>query len=245
MKFGIQLYNLRRELTEDFRATMKKVAALGFDGVEFAFLYGGMKPQELAEFLHELNLKCCGAMFKPDELKDIDNPAWEYAKALDLPAISINNTSDFRVTWQSAMADCLTILSNAQSHGVGFAYHNHWGEFVEIDKVPALYRIMDAPEAEKILLEPDICWLNRAGIDAGMYIRKYASRIRQLHFKDISIPDNPLYTVALGKGIIDLQSAYRAAVEINVPWLIYEQDNSDDAFRDAAASLDYMRSLRA
>ena len=243
MKFGIQLYNLRRELTEDFRTTMKKVAELGFDGVEFAFLYGGMNPAELAEFLHDLKLECCGAMFKPDELKDVENPAWEYAKALNLPAISINNTSDFRVTWQSAMADCLTILANAQAHGVGFAYHNHWGEFVEIDGVPALYRIMDAPEAQKILLEPDICWLNRAGVDAPTYIRKYASRIRQLHFKDITVPDNPLHTVALGKGIIDLKSSYRAAVEVGVPWLIYEQDNSSDAFRDAKDSLNYMRAL--
>ena len=34
MKFGIQLYNFRRFLAEDFEGTMQKIAQLGFEGVE-------------------------------------------------------------------------------------------------------------------------------------------------------------------------------------------------------------------
>ena len=54
MKLGLQLYNFRNELNEDFRGTLKKIAALGFSGVEFAGNYGQIPPAELAGLLQEL-----------------------------------------------------------------------------------------------------------------------------------------------------------------------------------------------
>ena len=106
-----------------------------------------------------------------------------------------------------------------------------------------MYRILDAPGAEKIFVEPDVCWLTRAGMDPAAYIRKYGSRIKQIHFKDIVVPDDAGTTATLGKGIVDLKSAFAAAKEINSEWIIFEQDNSDDPFRSAADSLAFMKSL--
>lgn len=35
LKIGLQLYTLREELEQDFEGTLRKVAALGYKGVEF------------------------------------------------------------------------------------------------------------------------------------------------------------------------------------------------------------------
>ena len=40
MKLGLQLYNFRKELKADFKGTLREIAKLGFDGVEFAGDYG-------------------------------------------------------------------------------------------------------------------------------------------------------------------------------------------------------------
>ena len=74
-------------------------------------------------------------------------------------------------------------------------------------------------------------------------IRKYASRIRQVHLKDINVADDIKTTTPLGTGIIKIADCLAAAKEINAQWCICEQDNSADPFKDAAASLKFLRSL--
>ena len=47
MKFPIalQLYSVRDDIAADFEGTLKKVKAMGYDGVEFAGLYGNLPPR--------------------------------------------------------------------------------------------------------------------------------------------------------------------------------------------------------
>ena len=243
MKYGVQLYNFRAALSEDFKGAMKEIAKIGFDGAEFAFNFGGMSPDEITEFMKEINFGCCGAMFSGQNLTDPNDVAWEYTKKLAPPAISISANTDFANEWKSILDLCLAIQKNAEAKNVIFSYHNHWAEFAMADGVPAMYRILDAPGAEKIYAEPDVCWLTRGGMDPAAYIRKYADRIKQIHFKDIMVIDDANTTATLGKGLVDLKSAYAAAKEINAEWLIFEQDNSEDPFQSAADSLAYMKSL--
>ena len=243
MKYGVQLYNFRTALSEDFKGTMKEIAKIGFDGVEFAFNFGGMNPDEIEEFMKEIKLESCGAMFQGAALTNADDIAWEYTKKLAPPAISISAMVDFANKWQEILDMCLAIQKNAEAKNVIFSYHNHWAEYDLADGIPAMYRILDAPGAEKIFVEPDVCWLTRAGMDPASYIRKYADRIKQVHFKDIVVPTDPGTTATLGTGIVDLKSAFAAAKEINAEWLIFEQDNSADPFQSAADSLAYMKSL--
>lgn len=244
MKLGVQLYNFRNALAEDFKGAMKEIVKIGFDGVEFAGNIG-MPPEELAPFLKELGVECCGTMLPSQKLKDPDDPVWEYAKKLNPPTVSISAHTDFANNWQEILDLCLTIRKNAEEKGFLFSYHNHAKEFALAEGIPAMYRILDAPGAEKIFVEPDVCWLNQGGIDPASYIRKYGNRLRQIHFKDIYIAEDPEKSsfTPLGKGIVDLKSAYAAAREVNCSWLIYEQDSSEDPFRDAAESLAFMKKL--
>ena len=57
---GIQLYTVRGDLQNDFAGTLKALADMGYDGVEFAWNYGGMSPSELANFLKDVGLRACG-----------------------------------------------------------------------------------------------------------------------------------------------------------------------------------------
>ncbi|NLZ64391.1 MAG: sugar phosphate isomerase/epimerase [Lentisphaerae bacterium] len=245
-KTGLQLYNFRRELNQDFPGTLEKISRLGYRGVEFYGNYGGMEPRALADFLRKLGLQCAGTMFKPEQLEDQNSDAFEYAKALQSPAVTFGVFIDFAKEYQALQKRCEVIGKNAMHHGTVLSYHNHWLEFTLADGIPAMNRILEACNPAAVFLELDVCWLSRAGLDPASYIRKYSQRIRQIHFKDIIVPDDPATTCELGRGCIDLQGAYQAACESACEWLIYEQDNTTlTPWESAAISLEYLHRLGA
>ena len=243
MKKAIQLYNFRKELADDFVGTLRRIATLGYDGVEIAGVRGPLSPSELAALLKELGLECAGFMFRSEELLDPDNIAYEYAKAVHTPAVTINVMTDFTSRWREIADLCARIGQTAARHGLVMSYHTHWAECELVDGVPALFRILDATDPSQVHLEPDICWLTRGKLDPAAVIRKYGSRISQIHFKDIVIPDEVETTTELGKGIVDLKGSGAAAREIGADWLIYEQDCCADPLASAAESLNCLSGL--
>ena len=58
---GLELYSVRQDLDRDPRGTLKAVAEMGYEGVEFA---GPPKlsGEELRKLLDEFGLVCCGCM---------------------------------------------------------------------------------------------------------------------------------------------------------------------------------------
>ena len=240
MQVGIQLYNFREAMAADFRGTLRKVAALDADGVEFC-TYGGMEPQALADFLGELNLKCAGTMFGRDELLDRDSKAWKVAKALNSPAVTVSDLRDFSAEWEIVRDYCREIGRNAAEHGLVFSYHNHWAEFVKINGRTAMELILEGCDAGEVFMEPDICWLTRGGEDPAAFIRRYGNRIKQVHCKDIRNPEAPETTAELGEGVVKVVESLKAAKEIGAEWVIYEQDATVDPFVSAEKSLAYLR----
>src|SRR2546428_12049719 len=69
VQFGLQLYTLRSETAIDFEGTLRKVAALGFEGVEFAG-YGGLSSDRLSALLNELGLKAIGSHVSLERLTE-------------------------------------------------------------------------------------------------------------------------------------------------------------------------------
>ena len=59
-KVGLQLYTVRDHLERDFEGTLRKVAELGYKGVEFAGFYGRTVGQ-VQQILQETGLVAEGA----------------------------------------------------------------------------------------------------------------------------------------------------------------------------------------
>ena len=52
---AIQVYSVREDAAKDLRATLEKIKEIGYDGVEFAGLYGN-KPEDIAKMCKEIGL---------------------------------------------------------------------------------------------------------------------------------------------------------------------------------------------
>lgn len=222
MKIGIQLYTVREALKADYRGVLRELAKLGCEGVEFAGNFGGMEPAELAAFLRETGLACCGMHSSAAELADPAGRIYDYARALGAKQVTFSRCGEYPGLLEECIRDCAAAGKNAASKGFGFTYHNHACEFAEQDGVPCLDRIFAATDPREVGAELDVCWVAKGGADPVAYIRKYRNRLPQLHMKDFSAADGSF--TELGSGCVDLAACAEAAKESACEWLIYEQD---------------------
>lgn len=62
MPVALQLYSVREAMEADFEGTLRQVKDMGYEGVEFAGLYG-RTPAAVRDLLAEIGLKAVSAMF--------------------------------------------------------------------------------------------------------------------------------------------------------------------------------------
>lgn len=225
MAIGLQLYTVRDDMEKDFEGTLRKVAAMGYDGVEFAG-YGEMKAEELKKLLDELGLQGFGSHVALQKLEDDLQGEIEYLKTIGASyAIVPHVNEQQRSDWQVLFQKLAEIGKEMQRHGLKFGYHNHAFEFE--DKLDGQY-VFDAmfEQVPGLTVEMDIGWVQYAGEVPVQYIGKYAGRLPLLHVKDFikSEPGTPIDTVELGQGDLDLAAVLQSASDAGVEWIIVEQD---------------------
>ena len=224
MDLGIQLYTIRAHTgDEQFRDALQRVSDMGFQGVELAWKYGGMQPKELARFLTDLELRCCGLHLQLSELLDPNHLVYTYALACRSSYVTTSlcdRVEQFR--------DLVPALNEAgriaAAKGLRFTYHNHHQEFTtRIDDVSAQDYLTANTDPETVALEIDLGWVSKGGLDPMAYWRRQAARTPQIHLRDYSLAEARV--VDIGDGFIDLDAIVRQAEESGLDWLIYEQDN--------------------
>ncbi len=242
MKVGIQLYTIREPLAQDFKGVLRDLVKLGCDGVEFAFNYGNMEPDELAAYMKEIGLHTCGMHIGAQSFDDPNNKNYAYAKALGCKYLTFSFGGPFSKNLPEVVRLAKIAGEGAAKNGLTFTYHNHAAEFEKIDGVYAIDKIFEATDPKKVQSELDVYWVKKGGEDPVKYIRKYAKRLPQIHMKDMD-PDDGGFT-ELGRGTVDLKACVDAAVGTACKWLIYEEDTCHfDQFESAKISLEYLRKI--
>ncbi len=245
-KYSLQLYSVRKALEEDFEGTLKRVAEMGYDGVEFCGNYGGYAPEELAEFLNYLGLEAVSAHLSYEECLNNLDYHLEILKACgcDLvvcPWINVETKEDEQIV----IANILKIAENCLMQGFQFAYHNHAWELERKDENGnILDKFMEGADP-LLLLELDVGWVGFIGENPEDYIRKYAGRVIALHLRQIENVDGEKTDVLFDKGPVDLKSVIKAGDKMGVVHYIVEHETSEDkAMDDAKEIIDYLKSLK-
>lgn len=220
---AVQLYTLREETEKDFIGTLKKVAEIGYKGVEFAG-FGGFKASELKAILNNLGLKPAGAHIGMDELNNNLNEVITYNLELGnsyivCPYASYENKEDYI----NMAAELDRIGKKLQSNGLQLCYHNHAHEFASFNGEYGLDLIYNGTTAESLKAEVDTYWVAYAGLDPVQYLNKYALRTPLVHIKDMDNSQNRDFT-EIGNGILDIKAIAKQAIVNEAHWIIVEQD---------------------
>ncbi|WP_019639111.1 sugar phosphate isomerase/epimerase family protein [Paenibacillus fonticola] len=241
---GLQLYTVRDHLEKDFEGTLRKVAELGYKGVEFAGYYG-RTPGEVSALLKETGLAVIGAHTPYSRLRDALNEEIAFNKAIgNRYLIFPYLAEDERDRWPEVIEDLQAIGQRCAEAGIVLCYHNHEFELTEtLDGQPVLDAIYDRVAPELLQVELDTCWVSYAGFDPLAYIAKYNGRLPLLHLKDmVKKEDGSAETVELGRGIVDVKAIADAAAKDGIDWVVVEQDYcAGDSLDSIAASMEWIK----
>jgi sugar phosphate isomerase/epimerase len=224
-RVGLMLYTVREDCARDFEGTLRAVASLGYEGVEFFDLHGH-DAATVRGWLDELRLAACGRHAALDALE------------ARLPALAAEcetlGTDRLVLSWieppsSTAAAKEMTgrlagIARESARLGLRFGFHNHAGEVRPLDDGESFLDELLA--GADVFLELDLGWAWTAGVDPVTLLRRARGRCPLVHVKDFASADGRDFR-PVGEGAIDYARILPAAVDAGVEWLLVEQDETD------------------
>ncbi|HOB36796.1 MAG TPA: sugar phosphate isomerase/epimerase [Candidatus Avimonas sp.] len=271
LPIALQLYSVRDDMKKDFKGTLTKVKEMGYQGVEFAGLFGH-SPSQVKAMLDEIGLTPISAHVAIDEiLADIPKVISDYrtvgCRFIAIPWL-VEERRPGNPRYQQTIEDIKAIGEEANKQGLTLLYHNHDFEFKKLNGeylLDILYR--DVPE-DLLKTQIDTCWANVGGEDPAEYLRKYKGRSPLVHLKDFVMPgkkpaklyeligveseqtedeqDKKFELRPLGYGVQDIPEILKAAAEAGAEWVIVEQDHpsmNKTPMECAKISIDFLKSL--
>ncbi len=237
MKIGLQLYTIRDtyQNADEFKANIKKVKELGYDGVEFAG-YAGMDANDLKAFLDEIGLEAISSHHGLNDLEFKLDELVQYNKTLGCKYM----ICAFAPTGNKEEVDhVVKVMSAAKKtvadNGMELLYHNHSHEFKILDDGSLPLALI----GDSCNLELDTFWVFNAGVEPCSFIRDNKDVISLIHLKDGSFEGVPC---AIGEGFNNIKGIREMSARIGMEWLIVENDKpTPDGLSDVGRSIRYLK----
>jgi sugar phosphate isomerase/epimerase len=253
---GLELFSVRDELARDLPGTLRQVAAMGYEAVEFFSPYFEWTPaqaKEVRALLDQLGLHCpsthnhVGA-FKGDGL----------ARAIELNRILGSTT--VVLAWPGDRLDgetigplCDTLAAATEplaTAGLRGGYHNHELEWKRLDNGKRLLDVIAERTPHAFTLQLDVGTCVAAGDDPVAWIKAHPGRIRSIHLKDWAPgakADEKEFRVLFGEGVSPWREIVTAAESVGgVESYLLEQEGSRFApFETARRCLENWKAFRS
>jgi sugar phosphate isomerase/epimerase len=229
---GLELYSVREELKKDPEGTVRAVAQMGYQGVEFYapyFEWSESQTKQMRKLLDDLGVRC----FSTHNDSSYLSPE-KIGRARDMNLILGSNyvvmaSSDPTpgLDGWKAIADALNFAADQlESSGLKAGYHNHQREFLPVENQRPI-EILARNAKASVMLQLDVGTCLEAGSDPAAWIRSNPGRIRSLHLKDWSPEPAKGYTVLFGEGAAQWKNIFEAAeIAGGVEYYLIEQEGS-------------------
>ncbi len=228
---ALQLHSIRKELGNDFEASVRRIAEMGYVGVETAG-FSRTIAEKAGKVFRDLGLAVTGAHV-PVPVGETKQQTLDVMNAIGSKRIiSGLGPKDFE-TMDLIKKSCEAFNeanSVAVENGMTFGIHNHEWEFLPIDD-RYVYQVMIEHLAPEIFFEVDTYWVKTAGRDPADVIRELGARAPLLHIKDGPCEKKKAMT-AVGDGIVDFHGIVKAG-GTTPEWMIVELDRCDTDMMEA------------
>lgn len=267
---AVQLYSIRDDVAANMSDALRKVKEMGYDGVEFAGLFGH-SADYIRGLLDAYGLVAVSAHVPLAEmLADPEGTLSTYEK-IGCKYVAVPYVTEERrpggELWEQMFSEIAMLGEVAKKHGITLMYHNHDFEFKKVDGEYGLDILYNRVPAELLQTELDTCWVNIGGEDPAEFIAKYNGRTPVVHLKDFNITGKlPKHLYALigldeeeeedeqssfefrpvGHGMQNIPKILEASVKSGASWVVVEQDENTmglSRMDSIKASREYLRSL--
>jgi len=230
---GLELYSVREELAKDLKGTVRAVAKMGYEVVEFYSPYYAWTAEyarEVRKLMDDLGLRCLSThndarSFAPEGID----------KAIELNGIigsryivmaSAGRASSV-ADWKKVAERLNAAAEKMKPAGMRPGYHNHQLEFEALEGTRPIDVIAENTD-RSILLQLDVGTCVEVGQDPVAWIKKNPGRLNCIHCKDWSGEPGKGYRVMFGEGAAPWKEIFQAAESTGgVEFYLLEQEGSD------------------
>jgi len=232
---GIELYSVRDELAKDTLATLRAIAQMGYEVVEFFAPYYAWTPEfakQVRKVMDDAGIRC----------HSTHNDARNFLPAGIHKAVDLNRTlgATYMVMASSGnvagldgwkgVGDTLTnAMETLRPAGLRAGYHNHQTEFQLVEGTRPI-EVIAAHTAKDVMLQFDVGTCVEVANDPVAWINANPGRINSCHLKDWApgTPDQEKgYRVLFGEGAVPWQPVFQAAEKTGgVEFYLIEQEGS-------------------
>ncbi|MEW6549402.1 MAG: sugar phosphate isomerase/epimerase [Spirochaetota bacterium] len=178
----------RERCPSELGQIMKRLAEIGFDGLE---LYGmfGFSSDEILSFCEEHNLGIVSDHVHFDEFSKDTEGVISRRTSMGAKFLTIDNIPPAMMPGTKAFPEAVREIERisllCKRHGVQLLYHNHGYDLMnKVDGIPMLDIILESTDPDLLKFQPDLGWISLGGGDPVRYLEKYKDRCPIIHIKD-------------------------------------------------------------
>jgi sugar phosphate isomerase/epimerase len=227
---GLELYSVRDELAKDATGTVRAVAKMGYEVVEFFAPYYEWTPayaKEMRKVLDDVGLKCNSThnganVFRDDGL----DKAIELNRILGSRFVVLASAGRMAELdkWKGVADQLSQAAEKLKPAGMRMGYHNHKFEFVPIGGKRPI-EVIAANTPKEVMLQLDVGTCVEAGSDPVAWINANPGRINCIHCKDWAPGEG--YRVLFAEGVSPWPGILKAAEKTGgVEYYLIEQEGS-------------------
>lgn len=229
---GLELYSVRDALKQDPEGTLRAVAQMGYQAVEFyAPYFEWTEPQakQTRKLLDDVGMRCYSTHNDADYLEPKNiNRARDLNLILGTKYVVLawSDPKSGADSWK-AIADKLNSAAETlEPSGLKPGYHNHQAEFTGAPGQRPI-EIIAKNTRPSVMLQLDVGTCLESGSDPIAWIRANPGRIRSIHCKDWSPDPGVGYKTLFGEGKADWKGIFEAAESVGgVEYYLIEQEGS-------------------
>jgi sugar phosphate isomerase/epimerase len=248
---GLELYSVRDELKQDLMGTVRSVAKMGYEDVEFYspyFDWTADYARQVRKLLDDLGIRCLSThndarVFDPENL----SRAIELNQIIGSKFIVMASAGSVQGIdgWKKVAERLNQADHKLKPLGLRTGFHNHRTEFEVVDGQRPI-EVLAANTHKDVTLQLDVGTCIEAGYDPVAWIDKNPGRIRSMHCKDWSPDPAKGYKVLFGEGVAPWKKLFDAAEKTGgIEFYLIEQEGSAyPAIETAERCLATYRKLR-
>jgi sugar phosphate isomerase/epimerase len=229
---GLELYSVRDDLKKDLPGTVRGVAKMGYQCMEFYAPYYEWTldyAKRVRKELDELGVRCYSTHNGPEALRAAGiNKAIELNQAIGSGYIVLAHPGeDIKdVHGWKGVADLLNQANQTlSSHGMHAGYHNHDAEWKPVEGKKPI-EVLATNTDKSVMLQLDVGTCLEAGGDPVAWVEANPGRIRSMHCKEWSPQKG--YKVLFGDGVAPWKKLFAAAESKGgIEFYLIEQEGSD------------------
>jgi sugar phosphate isomerase/epimerase len=255
---GLELYSVRGELLRNLPDTLRAVAGMGYEVVEFYAPYTawtlpfakGVRTQ-----LDDLGLRCYSThnpatSIFPGELRDRAIELNQILGTRHLIVSSPPRNTTTLAAWKTVCQQFTQAVEDLKPHGLWAGYHNHATEWKTLEGGQRVMDVIAANTPPEFILQLDVGTAVESGADPVAWIKANPGRIKSIHLKDWAPGEKAAeksYRVLFNEGAAPWKQIVAAAEAVGgVEFYLIEQEGSRfPEFETAQRCLDNWKKFRA